>query len=138
MVWENWQLEDIQGHDVANLTRLLEKSRYEHKFEKVNKVVEAAGHLLAKALEKHGISLAAATQFAKDEDQSGDVVEALMQEKNVRVEQRMEYAGIDQWRCGFYIYKDNEIADFIGAPVKFEQTDIIHNYRYKLVATLDL
>ena len=138
MAWENWHLEDIQGHDIANLKRLLEKNRYEHKFEKTTEVIRASGVLLAKALEKHGISLAAAHQFASGDNEAGDVIDALMKEKNVRFEQRMEYTGIDQWRCGFYIYKDNEIADFIGAPTKIEKSDIMHKYRYSLVATLKL
>lgn len=139
MAWDNWHLEDIHGHDLANLKKLLERKRYEHKFEKVHQAMMASGFLLDKALSKHGISLSMAAQIANGDDEAaGHALDQLMKENNVRVEQRMEYTDIDQWRCGLYIYKNNEIADFIGAPTRLERQNIIHKYRYQIVATVDL
>lgn len=140
MPWNNWHLEDIEGHDVENLKQLLNKQRHEHKFEKVNQAVMASGILLDKALEKHGISLSVAAQLAKNggDEASGQALDQMMKEANVRVEQRMEYKDIDQWRCGIYVYKNNEIADFIGAPTRLENQAIIHKYRYQIISSVEL
>ncbi len=136
---DNWHLGDIESHDVDNLTTLL-KGAKEHQFKTVNEVLAFSGQALNTALMKHGINLQVAEEMSKDKEEYEDIdspLNRLMAEKRVRVEERMEYTGLDRWRCGLYVYKDNEIADFIGAPVPIESV-LMTNFRYTIRTTVRL
>jgi hypothetical protein len=138
---DNWTLEDIAGHDIDNLKTLLKKDTKSYSFTQVHKVVAFAGQALNKALMKHGINLEVAMQMSKDPEEYEDIgspLEQLMNEKHVRVEERMTYKGLDRWRCGFYVYKDNEIADFIGAPDRKDNTFSPTGIMFVLTTTVDM
>lgn len=138
---ESWTLGDIQDHDVANLKQLLKKNIRIYRFRTTEEVTRFTMEAIHKALEKHGISLKTAYEYGvrhKNLDDAGAAFQSLMDEKRVRVEERMSYEGEDQWRCGIYIYKDNEIADFLGAPRKISETIILTNERYTVKTTVEL
>lgn len=138
---DNWTLDDIASHDLDNLQTLLKSDTKQYSFTKVNEVVAFSGQALNKALMKHGINLDVAMQVSKDPEEYEDVgspLEKIMEEKHVRVEERMTYTGLDRWRCGFYVYKDNEIADFIGAPDKNESPFSPTGIMFVLTTTVDM
>ena len=136
---DDWYLEDIEGHDVDNLSTLL-KGAKDYKFETIVETMNFSGVALNTALMKHGVNLQIAEEMSKDKEEYEDIdgpLNRLMSDKGVRVEQRMEYTGIDRWRCGFYIYKDNEISDFISAPIRTEDV-ILSKYRFTITTTVRL
>jgi hypothetical protein len=135
----NWTLGAIQGHDIENLKQLTSKSFRAYTFKTVEDVQTFTMEAINKALEKHGISLHTAAVYATTHNfqDAGAAFQYLMDEKNVRVEERMQYEGESAWRCGIYIYKDNEIADFLQAPRKTENV-IISNELYTVNTTVEL
>jgi hypothetical protein len=135
----NWHLDEIQAHDDDNLRTLINSAK-DHYFEYVTEITEFSGLCLNAALNKHGIDLAVAEQMSKDKESYSDVgaaIDKLLNEKHVRVEPRMHYEGLDRWKCGIYIYKDNEIADWISAPIHLDNI-IESKYRYTLRTTVVL
>jgi hypothetical protein len=136
----NWTLGEIEGHDAENLKQLTKKQARTYTFKTVKDVQAFTMEAINKALEKHGISLHTAAEYGMSKgkmDTAGDAFQYLMDEKNVRVEERMQYEGEDAWRCGVYIYKDNEIADFLQAPRKTKNV-IISNELYVVNTTIEL
>jgi len=134
----NRTLEDIKEYDRFNLENLLEKSK-EYKFKDITSVLKFSGECMNAACMKHGINLAVAEAMSKAQDYEdvGHSVDKMMGEINMRVEPRMAYEGIDRWRCGVYIYKDNEITDFIGAPMHIEAL-VLSKYKYVIRTTVVL
>ena len=130
---DNMHLEDIKSHDQDNLDVILKRRANRRYFKSANKAVKASGQMVANALKKHSIYLKKAMSQGTIEE-AGEYVQKTMNEKHVRVEQRMEYTGEDAWRCGIYVYKDNELSDFIGAPRKIE--GLIVDQRYYIVTTI--
>jgi hypothetical protein len=138
---DNWTLEEIAGHDIDNLKTLLLKDTKKYSFQKVEDVVAFAGQLLNTALMKHGINLDVAMQMSQDPKEFEDVgtpLEKLMAKKSVRVEERMQYEGLDRWRCGLYVYKDNEIADFVGAIQKEKNAFSVSGFMYIITTTINM
>lgn len=41
-------------------------------------------------------------------------LDRIMEEKQIRIENRPYYRGADQWRCGIYIYQRDELVAFIS------------------------
>jgi len=137
----NWTLEEIEGHDIDNLQTLLSKEPKDYSFAKVDEAVVFSGQVLNRALMKHGINLEAVMHISKDHEEFDDVsgpLDAIMTEKHVRVETRMNYTGLDRWRCGIYIYKDNEIADFIGAPVRRDGAFSVSGSMFVITTTVSM
>jgi hypothetical protein len=138
---DTWHLADIQGHDVENLKQLLKKKVRTYTFKSIEEVKTFTMQAINTALAKHGISLQTAAEYGMkkgDLDQAGDAFQYLMDEKQVRIEERMDYQGEDAWKCGIYIYKDNEIADFLAAPRPISKTIILTNERFTVDTTVEL
>lgn len=135
----NRTLDDIKAYDEDNLGYLLKNAK-NYSFHKRDEVIAASGEAMNRAMQKHGIDLAVAMQFSNEGDAEavGNAIDAMMQEKGIRVEQRMDYTGEDRWKCGLYIYKDNEIVDFIGAPDKQANSIAIQGFIYVLKTTVQM
>ena len=128
----NRTLDDIESYDIDNLQYIL-KNKKVYTFHQITECVKFSGEALDKALTEFGISLEAAASYSNslgdpEHDRVGNTVDKMLKEKDVRVEQRMEYTGQDQWRCGIYIYHSNEIVAFLGAPRREETTLGIPKY----------
>ena len=135
----NRTLGDIEDYDLDNLKYILQNVK-EMKFTELNQVTEFSGLCMNAALQKHDINLNVAIQMSNDPEYEdvGAAIDTLMKAKNVRVEERMNYDGEDRWRCGFYIYKNNEITDFIGAPYKEDAVLTFKGFVYVVKTTVKL
>lgn len=109
------KLDDIKHRDILNLEVFLtKKGRKYRKFHKSADAAEFQGRRLEMILVYLGINfqrgLADPTYF-----------DGIFKEKNIKVENRAylppEYGPEDEWRSGIYVYKNNEIAGFVGYPI---------------------
>jgi hypothetical protein len=110
-------LDDIAKRDIENLEVFLKQmGRMETSFDSAHKAHAFQGVQLCAILKKLGIDVPrAAIDKAYDIDDR-------MKQANIKVESRV-YADNkdDEWRSGMYVYKDNEIAGFVGFPT-FNET----------------
>lgn len=105
-------LDDIKARDILNLeTFLNKKGRENKKFDSNGSAHAWQGARLVNILRKLGIDVPRAAV-----DKSYDI-DKKMAQANIKVESRT-YADNkdDEWRSGMYVYKDNEIAGFVGFP----------------------
>ena len=105
-------LDDIRERDIFNLeTFLKKKGRIKKTFNYSHFAQEFQGIMFDQILNKLGISMARACvdPFYK--------IDEIMKAKNIVIENRMYEEPEDEWRSGLYIYKDHEIAGFIGYPI---------------------
>lgn len=105
-------LEDIKKRDILNLETILKKNgRVKRHFSDMISANEFQGIRLNAILEKIGVSL---DRAAKDSNYN---IEGEIKRLGVRVENRVYQNQDDEWRSGLYIYKDDEIAGFVGHPI---------------------
>ena len=104
-------LGDIKARDIDNLEHVL-KNRTTHYFEGLAEASMFQNRALFTILARLGMDLKK-TGFDEKE------IDRLLEKNNIRVEHR-QYEDTeedkDKWRSGIYIYKDNEIVEFIGSP----------------------
>lgn len=112
-------LDDLKQRDILNLeTVLKKKGRQQKTFETLKEANLFIGIRLKDILSKLGVPL----------ESRDDVLVALKMEiNNVTVEPRIYNTPDDEWRSGIYIYKDNEIAGFIGYAIS-DDLKIIPGY----------
>lgn len=108
-------LDDIQDRDILNLEIILKKKgRQKKHFETRAEAVAFTAHRLNEILEKLGISLDRA-KHDKDYD-----IDADMEFRGIEVENRVREEE-HEWRSGWYVYKNHEIAGFVGHPIYEEE-----------------
>lgn len=117
-------LDDIKHRDIFNLeTFLKKKRRIVRTFERRDAALFFQGIRFSQILEKLGISVARAQRDVTYQ------IDEIMKAKNVKVEHRpYPEESEDEWRSGIYIYKDNEIAGFIGSPIYNSDPDKFDGY----------
>lgn len=130
-------LDDIKHRDILNLEVFLnKKTRIYKKFDSLAAAHAFQGQQLCDILKKLGIEVArAAIDMSYDIDKK-------MEEKNIKVESRIYNepqpdrldSDPDEWRSGMYVYKDNEIAGFVGFPT-FNQRIFMG---YQVLCTKDI
>lgn len=110
-------LDDIKARDILNLeTFLNKKGRIHRKFDSSVMAHNFQGRQLCDILKHLGVDVPRGAI-----DKSYDVDEAL-KKNNIKVESRVcADDPDDEWRSGMYVYKDNEIAGFVGFPT-FNET----------------
>jgi hypothetical protein len=102
-------LDDIKQRDILNLeTFLKKKGRQQRSFDKLEEANGFIGVRLAQMLLNLGVPLESCDQGLIDER---------LKSGNVKVEPRIYNTPDDEWRSGIYIYKDGEIAGFIGYSI---------------------
>ena len=110
-------LDDIKHRDVFNLeTVLSKKGRKYETFELREAALRFTGKELALRMAYLGISLERASK-----DKTYDI-DAEMERRKIKVENRVYEEAADEWRSGMYIYSANEIAGFVGHPI-YEEDD---------------
>ena len=120
-------LEDIKNRDIYNLeVWLLKKGRKTKKFYDLEEANQFVGVRLQQMLTSLGVPL---------ESRDADLIELRMQTGNIKVENRVYTESADEWRSGIYIYKNNEIAGFIGYPIYDEYDVDIGQREYTVLCT---
>jgi hypothetical protein len=108
-------LDDIKHRDIFNLETFLKKKGRTYKtWEDQDKALEFMGARVSQILATIGLSIERSRV-----DDTYDI-DKVMKERGVKVESRIYDEKIDpedEWRSGVYIYKDNEIAGFVGYPI---------------------
>lgn len=102
-------LGDLKARDIENLERVL-KDRTRHLFKSIKEAMMFQNKAVFSVLARLGVDI-------NKTGLNADSIDRLLEKNHVKVENR-QYEGEDQWRSGIYIYKDNEIADFVGAAKK--------------------
>jgi len=51
-------------------------------------------------------------------------LDRVMTEKKIRIENRNRYTGADIWRCGIYIYRNDELVAFISDILTENRTEV--------------
>lgn len=114
-------LDDIKHRDIYNLEVFLNKKIRRYK----------TFDLSARALEFQGRRVEMILAFLGVNFQRGlrepDYFDNAFKEKNIKVENRIYEEPEDEWRSGVYIYKNNEIAGFVGYPI-FNEEKIEEGY----------
>jgi len=88
-----------------------------HSYRNPAEAYAAVGEMMRQAALRGGLDLKALMDLSINSDDGGDMVDEAMAKTGVRIESR-NYEGIDKWREGIYIYKNNEILSFIGPVTK--------------------
>jgi len=109
-------LGDIKARDIDNLQFLMENKKV-HSYRNPAEAYAAVGEMMRQAALRGGLDLKALMDLSINSDDGGDMVDEAMAKTGVRIESR-NYEGIDKWREGIYIYKNNEILSFIGPVTK--------------------
>jgi hypothetical protein len=113
-------LDDIKARDIYNLEMFLEgKGRQQRSFDTLEEANKFIGLRLAQMLLNLGVPL---------ESRDQGLIDERLKSGNVKVEPRIYNTPDDEWRSGIYIYKDNEIAGFIGYSIS-DDLDIVQGYR---------
>lgn len=112
-------LQDLKDRDIDNLQYLLEKKET-HLFKDAQAAFTASGEMVRLAVLRCGVDLHKLMEATDDLDAVGEMVAEAMEQNGVRIEDRPYRNAIDHWRSGVYIYKDNEIASWIGGITKGE------------------
>jgi hypothetical protein len=113
------RLNDIRDRDILNLEIFLKKKirRYRN-FKSSAEAQEFQGRRLEMILVYLGINF----QRGMSDPTYFDNI---FKQKNIKVENRLyippEHPPEDEWRSGVYVYKDNEIAGFVGYPIYNEE-----------------
>jgi hypothetical protein len=108
-------LDDIKKRDILNLETVLEKKgRQQRSFDSADKANQFTGTRLQQILSRLGVPL---------ESRDPELIDLRMQTGNIKVEPRVYNEPEDEWRSGIYVYKDNEIAGFIGFPI-YDEHDV--------------
>ena len=130
-------LDDIKHRDILNLEVFLnKKTRIYKKFDSLASAHAWQGQRLVDILKTMGIDVPRAAV-----DKSYDI-EKIMDDSNIKVESRVYNepqadkldSDPDEWRSGMYVYKDNEIAGFVGFPT-FNQRIFMG---YQVLCTKDI
>jgi len=123
-------LDDLKSRDIDNLEYSLTKKGKTFVFSRLIDAVAAVGEMMTTALEHCGVHVDAIKEKAvSDQDVAGILAEELMDRNGVRIESRMQYDGDDAWRRGTYIYKNGEIAYFIGQISRSEIAPFVYKVK---------
>lgn len=103
-------LDDIKERDIFNLEVFLnKKGRGYRTFEKSIDANEFQGRRVEMIFAFLGVNFQRGLK-------EPDYFDNIFKEKNMKVENRIYEEAEDEWRSGVYIYKNNEIAGFVGYP----------------------
>lgn len=128
---KNMTIDEIQENDLE-MTRDAIKNANKYHFGS-NKI--AALHFIKKAMDNTlrflGVvvsvpnSPAARLRYEKGLDK-------MLNDKQIRIENRTQYRGQDAWRCGLYIYQRDELVAFVST-VLTERRDSVNPITMKIV-----
>lgn len=99
-------LEEMEQHDIENLTYLMKNGKENH-FPNLFAARVFVRESLDGILKRCGVQCSSEAHPAFVDKQLGD--------NGVKVENRT-YQGEDMWRSGLYVYKENEIVGFVSLP----------------------
>lgn len=105
-------LQDLKNRDIDNLEFIL-KNKQIHHFKDGQAAFTASGEMMRLAVLRGGVDLHGIMEMSNDLDAVGEMTQEAMEQNGVRIETR-NYKGVDEWRSGTYVYKNNEILAFIG------------------------
>jgi hypothetical protein len=104
-------LDDIKHRDVLNLEVFLNKKGREYKkFQLSSEASEFQGRRVEMIMAYLGVNFQRGLR-------EPDYFDSIFKQKNIKVENRMYEEPEDEWRSGIYVYKNNEIAGFVGYPI---------------------
>ena len=106
-------LGDLRDRDVDNLEYLM-KYKQTHWYKTSEDAFVATGEFVRLAVLRCGLDLAAIMNIAEAPEVAEEMVQEALDKGNIVIETRPYTNPIDEWRSGVYVYKNNEIASFIG------------------------
>lgn len=112
-------LGDLKHDDVDNLEYVLKHQKVMH-FKDSKLAFAASGELVRLCVLKCGVDLQKLMALSESLDDVGELVEEALANNGIRIETRPYTNPIDEWRSGVYIYKNNEIAGWVGGIKKGE------------------
>jgi hypothetical protein len=122
-------LDDIKYRDILNLEVFLhKKGRVYKKFQMAAEAAEFQGRRIETILAYLGVNFQRGLREPSYFDN-------IFKEKNIKIENRLYDEPEDEWRSGIYIYKNNEIAGFVGYPI-FDPLHLENGYRVMYTSKL--
>jgi hypothetical protein len=114
-------LADLKAKDIDNWQHLMKQKGERFFYDKMQTAFGAYGEFLRQALIRVcDVDMRAVINKAKNPDQGGHILDAALAQKGVQVEERNYKNSTDHDRAGLYVYKNNEIAAFIGKIQKHQ------------------
>jgi hypothetical protein len=115
-------LDDIKHRDIYNLEVFLnKKGRVYRTYPLAAKAAEFQGRRVEMILAFLGINFQRGLR-------EPDYFDSMFKLRNIKIENRVYDEPEDEWRSGIYIYKNNEIAGFVGYPI-YDEEHLEDGYR---------
>lgn len=128
-------LDDMKRDDIDALKALLARKQYEHWFTSAEKALEFIGIALFSFLDRR-LKIKVKPNMVANPG-AHKFLDKLLRKNGVTIEQRPYEEQEDSWRSGLYVYKNDELAAFVGHGHRTYRSQFSIDPEYRVITTVE-
>lgn len=124
---KNMTLDEIAANDIEMTKDAIKNANKYHFGNDMQKAVNFIREALAKTLVHLGVPHPAPPSNCNSPEaklRHAAKIDKAFREKQIKIEHRNQYKGVDMWRCGLYVYQRDELVTFISDVLTQRRTEV--------------